>query len=150
MLEVGEYTKCQELLSMCLTGVLNGIPEQERREDKTINRLYSQALGCDAVCLIFTEKRGAIDELEKVISLTEYRLEKWNKVEDAVYLADAYNNMGMALMRGKPQEDAAIAWWVKSFDCFEKIAAPSDAPTSSKNPAGVASHQPSHRFHLAG
>ena len=130
MFEVGEYTKCREFLSMCLAGVLDGIPERERREDQRINRIYSKALGHDAVCRIFTDQAGAVEELEEVISLIEYRLDKWNKVEDAIQLADAYNSMGMALMRGKvPREEAAISWWAKSFESFGEIAVPGDDAT---------------------
>lgn len=53
--------------------------------------------------------------------LIEYRLEKWNKTEDAIQLAGVYKDIGMALMRDKTQEDAAIASWIKSHEAFGKI-----------------------------
>ncbi|KAK3995681.1 hypothetical protein QBC44DRAFT_366473 [Cladorrhinum sp. PSN332] len=129
---VQRHGKCEKLMPQVTrvrkhgdvfyrNGTLKCGIEKERKENERISRLYCPAFEYNAVSRIFTDSGGATDQLKAIVSLTEDDIEKWNRDEDSIQLADVHNNMGMALMRGKPKDEEGIASWVRSYDAFRKI-----------------------------
>ncbi|KAK0622079.1 hypothetical protein B0T17DRAFT_509362 [Bombardia bombarda] len=99
--------------------ILENFSKEMFQEDETLSRLLSQSHQYKAVSCIETNSPGALAHLRCMIVLITERLEKWNRVDDAVQLADAYNESAMAYMRDKFQEQTAIMSWLQSYDAFE-------------------------------
>ncbi|KAK3984450.1 hypothetical protein QBC44DRAFT_388326 [Cladorrhinum sp. PSN332] len=124
-IETGHFDDIEPYVSLCHAVFSNlKIAKEELDQGETLHRLFSRILQYDACARIFTDRPGALEKLEEVIALIEYRLKRGNRTEDALQLADVYNDIGMALTRDKTQEEAAIASFLKSYEAFGKI--PSD------------------------
>jgi len=120
MIERAFDEKCGIYASLSLD-ILGSVPRETFQEDEKLNRLLSQSHQYKAVSCIYTDSPGALHHLKRMVALITERLEKWNRTDDAVQLADAYNESAMAYMRDKAQEETAIAAWIQSYEAFGAI-----------------------------
>ncbi|KAK3984449.1 hypothetical protein QBC44DRAFT_313186 [Cladorrhinum sp. PSN332] len=101
------------------------IPLREIREDEVFNQQYTQALQYDAISRIYTnsdtDKPTAVDQLNKMMDLITYRIKKWGDPGDELELADAWKDMGIALMRKRGKEKEAIEALEKSHQMFQRL-----------------------------
>ncbi len=104
--------------------VLGKFPREVFKEDENLSRLLSQSHQYKAVSCIYTDNPGSLFHLKLMMELITERLEKWNRTDDAVQLADDYNESAMAYIRDKSQEEAAMRAWIQSYETFGAI--PSD------------------------
>lgn len=120
MLEISDDEKCGSYASLSLA-VLEDTAEDILADDEELNRVLSQSHQYKAVSCIYTDSPGAEDHLKLMIKLITHRLAKWNRGEDAIQLADAYNETAMAYMRDANRADDAIGSWIQSYDAFGAI-----------------------------
>lgn len=121
MLEISDDEKCGIYASLSLAIFDNIIPDNDFEDDEELNRMLSQSHQYKAVSCLYTDSPGALDHLKIMIDLITKRMAKWNRTEDAIQLADAYNETAMAYMRENDKEEDAIKSWIQSYDAFGAI-----------------------------
>lgn len=100
--------------------ILEHIPQEELRDEEGLSRLLSQSHQYQGVSCVYTETPGALDHFKIMMSLILDRQNRWGRQQDAIQLADCYNECAMAYMRTNQEEEAISAWW-KSYEAFGSI-----------------------------
>lgn len=134
MIERADDAKCGLYASLSLA-IFDNVPGEKFRQSEELNRKLSQSHQYKAVSCIFTDSPGGLDHLKTMIALIVERLAKWNRTEDAIQLADAYNESAMAYMR-ENEEKKAIESWIQSYNAFGDVAGdPLDSKIRQEWPA---------------
>ncbi|KAK3385348.1 hypothetical protein B0H63DRAFT_522686 [Podospora didyma] len=97
---------------------VDGIKSGDFKASTESAALFNESYQYKAVSCFFTDSPGALFHLKCMIAPILERMEKWNRTDDAVQLADAYNESAMAYMRDKTQADKTIAAWIQSYHAF--------------------------------
>lgn len=111
--ECGAYASLSQV-------ILELIPQRELLEEEGLSRLLSQSHQYQGVSCVYTDTPGALDHFKIMMSLILDRQKRWGRQQDAIQLADCYNECAMAYMRTNREDEAISSWW-KSYESFGSI-----------------------------